>query len=93
LIRKVPLFSLGTLLAITLVIAPAIAQDSQYRPVNQQFPAPECLTLGNAYSAALAHGYKPCSAGTRDAWLQDLEQVAASSSCWRSLEMTGWYAQ
>jgi iron(II)-dependent oxidoreductase len=71
--RKVPPFSLGTLLAITLATAPAIAQDSQYRPVNQQFPSPECLTLSNAYSAALAGGYKPCSAKTHEEWLQDLE--------------------
>ncbi len=71
--RKVPLFALGTLLTITLATAPAIAQDSQYRPVNQQFPSPECLTLSNAYSAALAGGYKPCSAKTHEEWLQDLE--------------------
>jgi formylglycine-generating enzyme required for sulfatase activity len=71
--RKVPLFALGTLLTITLVTAPVIAQDSQYRPVNQQFPSPECLTLSNAYSAALAGGYKPCSAKTHEEWLQDLE--------------------
>jgi hypothetical protein len=71
--RKVPLFALGTLLTITLVTAPVIAQDSQYRPVNQQFPSPECLTLSNAYSAALAGGYKPCSAKTHEGWLQDLE--------------------
>jgi formylglycine-generating enzyme required for sulfatase activity len=41
--------------------------------VNQQFPSPECLTESNAYLAALAGGYKSCSAETHEGWLQDLE--------------------
>jgi formylglycine-generating enzyme required for sulfatase activity len=72
-IRNVSHYSFGTLFAITMLAAPAMAQDSQYRPVNQQFPSPDCLTLSTAYSAALAGGYHPCSAGTHDAWLKDLE--------------------
>ena len=61
------------LLTATMLVAPAIAQDSHYRPVNQQFPSPECLTESNAYLAALAGGYKSCSAETHEGWLHDLQ--------------------
>jgi formylglycine-generating enzyme required for sulfatase activity len=63
----------SALLTATMLVAPAIAQDSHYRPVNQQFPSPECLTESNAYFAALSGGYKSCSTKTHEEWLQDLE--------------------
>ena len=72
-IRNSRLSFLGALLGIAMLAASAIAQDSQYRPVGQQIPSPDCLTLSTAYTAALAGGYQPCPAGTHDAWLTDLE--------------------
>ena len=63
----------GALLTVTMVVALAIAQDSHYRPKDQQFPSPECLTVSDEYSTALAGGYKSCSAETHDGWLRDLE--------------------
>jgi iron(II)-dependent oxidoreductase len=72
-IRNSMLPAASALLTATMLAAPAIAQDSHYRPVNQQFPSPECLTVSNAYFAALAGGYKSCSAETHEEWLHDLE--------------------
>jgi len=72
-IRNFTLSAVSTLLIITLLAPAAIAQDSRYRPVNQQIPSPDCLTLSTAYGAALAGGYHPCPAETHDAWLKDLE--------------------
>jgi iron(II)-dependent oxidoreductase len=63
----------SALLTASMLTAVAVAQDSHNRPVNQQFPSPDCLTLSNAYLVALAGGYKPCSAKTHEEWLQDLE--------------------
>ena len=63
----------SALLTASMLTAVAVAQDSHNRPVNQQFPSPDCLTLSNAYLVALAGGYKPCSARTHEEWLQDLE--------------------
>jgi hypothetical protein len=72
-IRNSALLSISALFSVAMLAASAIAQDSQYRPVNQQIPSPDCLTLSTAYAAALAGGYQPCPAGTHDAWLKDLE--------------------
>jgi gamma-glutamyl hercynylcysteine S-oxide synthase len=72
-IRNSALFSISALFSVVMLAASAIAQDSQYRPVNQQIPSPDCLTLSTAYAAALAGGYQPCPAGTHDVWLKDLE--------------------
>ena len=65
--------SLNLLLATALLAMPAIAQDSHYRPEGQQFPSPDCLSVSNAYSAALSGGYSPCPAGTHEEWLKDLQ--------------------
>ncbi len=72
-IRTIALSFLSALFGVAMLATPAIAQDSQYRPVNQQIPSPDCLTLSIAYSAALAGGYHPCPAGAHDAWLKDIE--------------------
>jgi formylglycine-generating enzyme required for sulfatase activity len=72
-IRNTMLPAASALVAAAMLATPAVAQDSQYRPVNQQFPSPDCLTLSNAYSAALAGGYHPCPTTTHEEWLQDLE--------------------
>lgn len=64
---------LHLLLAAATLTLPAIAQDSHYRPTGQQFPSPECLTMSNAYSAALGGGYRPCTPEEHQQWLQDLE--------------------
>jgi formylglycine-generating enzyme required for sulfatase activity len=72
-IRNSTLYAVSALLGIATLTSSANAQDSQYRPVNQQIPSPDCLTLSTAYTAALAGGYHPCPAGTHDAWLKDLE--------------------
>ncbi len=72
-IRNATLSALSALFGVAMLAAPAIAQDSQYEPVNQQIPSPDCLTSSTAYAAALAGGNHPCPAGTHDAWLKDLE--------------------
>ena len=42
-------------LVVAAMVCPfATGQDSQYRPEREQIPVPDCLTLSNAYSAALA---------------------------------------
>jgi gamma-glutamyl hercynylcysteine S-oxide synthase len=65
--------SLNLLLAAAILAMPAIAQDSHYRPEGQQFPSPDCLSVSNAYSAALSGGYHPCPAGAHEEWLKDLQ--------------------
>ena len=72
-IRNSTLSAFCAVLGMTMLAASALAQDSQYRPVNQQIPSPDCLTLSTAYAAALAGGYQPCPAGTHDEWLKDVE--------------------
>jgi gamma-glutamyl hercynylcysteine S-oxide synthase len=72
-IRNSMLPAASALLTATMLVAPAIAQDSHYRPKDQQFPSPECLTVSDEYSTALAGGYKSCSAETHEGWLLDLE--------------------
>ena len=46
----------------------ALAQDSQYKPVNQQIPPPACLTLKGAWEG----GYTPCTDVTHQLWLTDV---------------------
>jgi iron(II)-dependent oxidoreductase len=47
---------------------PTLAQDSQYKPVNQQIPPPTCLTLKGAREG----GYTPCTDVTHQLWLSDV---------------------
>lgn len=47
---------------------PTLAQDSQYKPVNQQIPPPTCLTLKGAWEG----GYTPCTDVTHQLWLTDV---------------------
>ena len=72
-IRNSMFWVASVLLTATMLVAPAIAQDSHYRPKDQQFPSPECLTVGDPYLAASAVGYKSCSVETHEQWLRDLE--------------------
>ena len=46
----------------------ALAQDTQYKPVNQQIPPPSCLTLKGAWEG----GYTPCTDVTHQLWLTDV---------------------
>ena len=68
----------GALLATAMLVPIAFAQDTHYRPAGEQIPSPDCLTLSNAYSAALAGGYHPCPAETHEAWLKDVRIGARS---------------
>jgi gamma-glutamyl hercynylcysteine S-oxide synthase len=54
--------------AAVLVAASAIAaaQDTKYRPVEQQLPAPECLTAQDIWQAT------PCNDAAHQLWLKDL---------------------
>src|SRR3984885_9001294 len=54
--------------ALTIAAVAAGAQDSKYKPVGQQIPAPGCLTL----SAAWEGEYTPCTAATHQEWLDDV---------------------
>ena len=47
---------------------PTLAQDTQYKPVNQQIPPPGCLTLKGAWEG----GYTPCTDVTHQQWLTDV---------------------
>jgi iron(II)-dependent oxidoreductase len=72
-IRNTSLSSLNLLFAIAVLTIPALAQDSQFRPVGQQIPSPECLTVSTAYSSALSDGYHPCAPETHEEWLKDIQ--------------------
>jgi iron(II)-dependent oxidoreductase len=48
---------------------PTLAQDTQYKPVNQQIPPPTCLTLKGAWEG----GYTPCTDVTHQQWLTDVK--------------------
>jgi gamma-glutamyl hercynylcysteine S-oxide synthase len=54
--------------ALAMATVAATAQDSKYRPVGQQFPAPGCLTMRGAWEG----GYTPCTAATHQEWLDDV---------------------
>ena len=72
-IRNTSRLSLNLLFAIAALTMPALAQDSQFRPVGQQIPSPECLTVSTAYSSALSGGYHPCAPETHVEWLKDIQ--------------------
>jgi gamma-glutamyl hercynylcysteine S-oxide synthase len=55
-------------LASVAWIIPTLAQDSYYKPVNQQIPPPTCLTLKGAWEG----GYTPCTDTTHQLWLTDV---------------------
>jgi hypothetical protein len=44
------------------------AQDTHFRPTNQQIPVPECLTMKGLWEG----GSKPCSQTEHEAWLADI---------------------
>lgn len=46
----------------------ALAQDSKFRPNNQQIPVPDCLSL----KGLLDNGYKSCSTDDHQLWLKDI---------------------
>jgi iron(II)-dependent oxidoreductase len=62
----------AALLVTAMLSAVGNAQDTRYRPTNEQIPSPDCLAISNAYQAALDGGYHPCPAGTHEAWLKDV---------------------
>jgi iron(II)-dependent oxidoreductase len=45
------------------------AQDSKYKPLNQQIPSPPCLTIVGAWQG----GTEPCTATTHQEWLKDIQ--------------------
>ncbi|MFZ0759334.1 MAG: formylglycine-generating enzyme family protein [Candidatus Sulfotelmatobacter sp.] len=53
------------LLAVSAVCS---AQDSHFRPKEQQIPVPECLTMKGLWEG----GSKPCSQTEHEAWLADI---------------------
>lgn len=70
---RIYIFSFASVLVTAaMFVVTGTAQDSHYRPTGQQLPPPECLTLSNAYEAALDGGYAGCPAQTHEAWLKDL---------------------
>ena len=46
----------------------ALAQDSKFRPNNQQIPVPDCLNI----KVLLDSSYKPCTAEDHQLWLKDI---------------------
>ena len=46
----------------------ASAQDSHFRPEQQQIPTPMCLIMKGAWEG----GSKPCTQNEHDAWLADI---------------------
>ena len=55
-------------LALALLTIPALAQDTHYAPVGQQFPSPGCFTQKGAWQG----GSKPCTLQDFDDWLKDI---------------------
>ena len=55
-------------LALALLTIPALAQDTHYAPVGQQFPSPGCFTQKGAWQG----GSKPCTSQDFDDWLKDI---------------------
>jgi len=47
---------------------PAPAQDSKFRPNNQQIPVPDCLNI----KGLLDGSYKPCTTEDHQLWLKDI---------------------
>ena len=44
------------------------AQDSKFRPQNQQIPAPDCLAMRGLWEG----GYAPCTSADHEMWLNDI---------------------
>jgi iron(II)-dependent oxidoreductase len=63
---KTRLFS--CLLFCSLFAVLAFAQDSKYRPTNQQIPVPDCLSI----KGLLDGSFKPCTAEEHQQWLKDI---------------------
>ncbi|HET7102416.1 MAG TPA: formylglycine-generating enzyme family protein, partial [Terriglobia bacterium] len=63
-----------TLLLVVVMAAwtPSIArsQDTQFRPIGQQIPAPACMSLHNAWEGPAPAA---CTPETHQQWLADLE--------------------
>ena len=55
-------------LLLTLLIPPLAAQDSQYKPKEQQIPPPACLALRGLSQG----GYTPCPDQAHEEWLKDV---------------------
>ena len=51
-----------------LVAAVASAQDSKYRPTNQQIPVPDCSSIKGLVDG----NFKPCTAEEHKQWLSDI---------------------
>ena len=61
-------FLLHVALMAPFVATICYAQDSHFRPKNQQIPVPECLTMKGLWEG----GSKPCTQNEHDAWLSDI---------------------
>jgi gamma-glutamyl hercynylcysteine S-oxide synthase len=57
-----------SLLLSSFFAFPALAQDSKYRPTNQQIPVPDCLNMKGLWDG----GYKPCTPEDHKIWLADI---------------------
>ena len=57
-----------TAVLVVIVSALSLAQDSRFKPANQQIPVPECLTMKGLWEG----GSKPCSQTEHEAWLADI---------------------
>ena len=57
-----------TAVFVVIVSALSLAQDSRFKPANQQIPVPECLTMKGLWEG----GSKPCSQTEHEAWLADI---------------------
>ena len=57
-----------SLLVCSVFAFPAAAQDSKFRPTNQQIPVPECLNTKGLWDASS----KPCTLEEHKAWLADI---------------------
>ena len=55
-------------IACSLFVSLALAQDSKFRPNNQQIPVPDCLSL----KGLLDNGYTSCTADDHQLWLKDI---------------------
>ena len=56
------------LTGMAMLLLTSGAQDTKYRPTDQQIPSPECLTLRGAWEG----GYTPCTDATHQQWLNDI---------------------
>jgi len=68
-LRSISLGVLAGALALS-----AAAQDTQFPPVRQQIPAPDCMNLHHAWESTPA---ETCAPSTHESWLRDLEHWRA----------------